>query len=89
MNGERDSELEIRIDELVLHGFGHLDRADVRRAVEAGLHRRFMQGGVPALLSRGGRVERLDGGTFTARPGAEGTDVGGRVAEAIHRSTGS
>ena len=86
MNGNRD--FELRIDELVLHGFGHLNRAELGAGVEQVLSRLFAQRDLPSSLSRGGRVDSLDGGMFTAQRGSGVRDIGGQIAQAIYRSLG-
>jgi hypothetical protein len=84
-----DFDLDLRINELVLHGFDQLDRAELRAAVERALSQLFAQRGLPSSFNQSGHVDSLDGGTFTARPAAGGHDIGGRIAQAISRSLGS
>lgn len=86
MNGNWDFGVELGIDEFVLHGFGHLERTELEAAVEQVLSRLFAQQGLPSSLSRGGRVDSLDGGTFTAQRCAGVQDIGGQIAQAIYRS---
>ena len=56
--------LRVHIGELVLHGFPPGDRARIADAVQAELARLFTEGGVPAALTTGGAVERIDAGGF-------------------------
>ena len=81
--------IELHIDELVLHGFGWLDRSELGAAVERALARLFAERGVPASLNRNDKVERLDTATVRAQPEAGVHELGGQIAQAIYRSFGS
>ena len=76
--------IDLRIDELVLHGITG-DRARIARAVERELSRRLASSGVPAG-ARG--AARVDGGRFQARPGAPPDAVGADVARAVWTGLG-
>ncbi len=81
--------LELHIEELVLHGFDHLDRAELGTVVEQALNQLFTERGVPPALKQGGSIDSLDGGRFTAQPDTGAHEVGGQIAQAIYRSFGS
>jgi len=85
MTGNREFNLELHIDELALHGFGPLDRAELGAAVERALGRLIALRGLPPSLVRGGRTERLDGGCFTVRPGTETDHLADRIARSVYR----
>ena len=89
MNGKRDFDLDLRIDELALHGFEQMDRTELGTAVERALGQLFAQRGLPSSLSRGGHVESLDGGRFAASPGTSVQEIGGQIARGIYRGFGS
>ncbi len=76
--------VELRIDELVLHGFAPGDRHRIGAAVERELSRLFADKGTPPSLARGGSIERLDGGAFEAKPGSGAEAIGARVARAVY-----
>lgn len=81
--------LELHIEELVLHGIEPLDRTELGAAVEAALTQLLAAHGVPPSLQQGGAMTAVDGGTFTARAGAGAQEIGGRIARAIYKSLGS
>lgn len=76
--------LDLRIDELTLHGFRPGDRYAIAAAVERELSRLLIEEGAPALDA--GSVFRVDAGTFEAPHDATPDTVGTQVARAIHRS---
>ena len=84
--------LELHIDELVLHGFSPADRHRIADAVRAELERRLAgPGAAERLGSLAGPadvpIERLDAGSLQiaapAHPAAVGTQVGGALASAL------
>lgn len=85
---ENRGSLEIHIETLVLHGFEHLDRAELDRVVEVALTQLISEEGAPLSLSNNGHFESLDGGTFTNRTNAGPQDIGSQIALAIYRSIG-
>src|SRR3712207_3298477 len=56
--------IELHIEELVLHGFAPGDRYRIGEAVQRELARLFAEQGVPPSLVGGGEVAHLDGGSF-------------------------
>lgn len=54
-------DIEIHIDELVLHGFPPADRYQVAEALERELVRLLADGGIPALLRQSGSIPSLTG----------------------------
>lgn len=86
--------LDLRIDELTLHGFESKDRYAIADAIERELARLFIAGGVPAaLLDREWgkdnlHVNRLNAGEFYVPHDAPPNAVGVQVARAIHRGLG-
>jgi hypothetical protein len=78
------SRVEVRIEELVLHGFPSFDRHAVGDAVERELAARIAEHASFAPLSAG----RVDAGEFAA-PASLGADtLGSRVAEHVGRALG-
>ena len=83
--------LELHIDELVLHGFSPADRHGIADAVRAELERRLAGVGAEQLGTladpSGAPIDRIDAGslrvTEPTRPAAVGTQVGGALADAL------
>ncbi len=76
--------VELHIEELVLHGFEPRDRYRIGEAVQHELTRLIAQMGAPGWLSRGGEVERLDGGAFETSPDSGAKTIGAQVARAVY-----
>jgi hypothetical protein len=75
--------IELHIEELVLHGFAPADRYRIGEAVESELARLFDEQGVPPSLARESGIERLDGGAFEVAHGSKLEAVGVQVAQAV------
>jgi hypothetical protein len=76
--------VQLHIEELWLDGFAPHDRYDLGKAVERELMRLCIEGGVPAALTNGGEIARLDAGAFAVTPGSTAADIGAQVAQAIY-----
>lgn len=76
--------IELNIEELVLHGFQPGDRQRIGLAVQQELSRLFAEQGVPAGLSSGGAVPSLDAGAFNVAPGAKPDAVGQQIASTVY-----
>ncbi len=76
--------IELRIEELVLHGFAPGDRHRIGEAVERELARLLVERGLPTGLARGADLSRHDGGSFAVAPGAGAEAIGARVARAVY-----
>lgn len=77
-------EIDLHIDELVLHGFPPGDRQAIADALRGELIRLFAEHGVPPALAAGGEMPHADGGTFNMRSGEGAGSVGARIAAAVH-----
>lgn len=84
----RRPDVELVLEELVLHGFPPGDRRRIAAAVERELARRIAEGGLPAGLAGGGALARLDGGSFTVERGATPDAIGAQVAQSIVSAAG-
>jgi hypothetical protein len=80
----RPRNIELHIEELVLHGFATGDRYRIAESVEREIVRLFSEQGVPQSLSKGGKIERLDGGAFEAVRGSKPEAIGAKVAQAVY-----
>jgi hypothetical protein len=76
--------IELHIEELVLHGFAPGDRYLIGEVVERELVRLFAERGVPPSLSQGGEFGRFNGGAFEVRQGAKPEVIGVQVAQSIY-----
>ncbi|HYP21340.1 MAG TPA: hypothetical protein VEY08_14810 [Chloroflexia bacterium] len=76
--------IELDIEELVLHGFAAADQHLIGAAVKSELARLFAERGVPTLLARGGEAPHLDAGLFQVAPSATPTAIGAQVAQAVY-----
>lgn len=77
-------DVELHLEELVLHGFSPGDRYRIGEAVERELTRLFIEQGVPPSLAQGGEVGRLDGGMFKVAPGSKAEAIGAQIAQAVY-----
>ena len=84
-------DLDLRIEELVLHGFARIDRHQVAGAIERELVRLLSEPAAHDRLRRHGATDgradadRLDGGSFIVPHDATAQAVGIQVAQAIWR----
>ena len=80
----KPANVELHIEELILHGFAAGDRYLVGEALERELTRLVGSANVPSLLAQSIDVERVDGGAFRVAPGSRAETVGAQVAQAVH-----
>jgi len=80
----RPGNIELHIEELVLHGFAPKDRYQIGEAVQCELVRLLSERGVLPSVVRGGEMGRLDGGSFKVRMGAKAEVIGVQVARAVY-----
>ena len=76
--------IELHIEELILHGFAPGDRYRIGDAVERELTRLFVEQGVPLSLTQGREVAHLDGGAFKVTSGSKPEVIGAHVAQAVY-----
>ena len=76
--------IDLHIDELIVHGFPTTDRAQIAAAVERELARLLAERGVPSGWAQGADVAQLDSGSFQVVQGAPADAVGAQVAQAIY-----
>ena len=62
--------IELNIEELVLHGFSPGERYNIGEAVKCELTRLLVDRGVPQSLERGWEVANMDGGAFEVAQGS-------------------
>ncbi|EFH84856.1 hypothetical protein [Ktedonobacter racemifer] len=83
-SSQRSPNVELHIEELVLHGFVQGDRYEIGAAVERELARLFAEQGVPASLANGGEIARLNGGSFTVARGSQADVIGAQMAQSVY-----
>ena len=76
--------IQLHIDELILHGFTPADRVRIAAAVQNELARLLAAEGVPPTLAQGGPIPVLDGGDFEITPGMSAQAIGVQVAQGIY-----
>ena len=80
--------IEMRIEQLVLHGFSPAGRHLIGQAVEHELVRMFAERGAPPLLAQSDEIPGLDGGWFEVNPGSGVEAIGAKVARAVYEGLG-
>jgi len=76
--------IELHIEELVLHGFSPGDRDGIAQAVERELAMLIEERGAPPSLERVSEVAHVDGGAFEVAPDSRAQVVGAKVAKAVY-----
>lgn len=82
--GMKPMNIELRIEELALHGFAPGDRYRIAESVERELQRLLAEQGAPALFSAAIDLARIDAGAFDLKPNANSEMIGAQVARAIY-----
>ena len=77
--------LELHIEELILHGFMGIDQACIGAMVEHELTRLLAEKGLPRSLTTRREIAYLNGGIFEMAPSTKPEIVGTQVAQAIYR----
>jgi hypothetical protein len=87
MSRDRHSgDIELYIDQLVLHGFARADRHRIGEAIRLELLRQIGESGLPATLTLQDHVSRLNAGTIEAQAGGKPEHIGVQVAQAVYGS---
>jgi hypothetical protein len=81
--------IHVHIDELVLHGFAPGVHARIAESVQSQLARMFMESGAPPAIRGGGRVDRLNGGSFQVGAAARPETTGAQIARAVYGGLGT
>jgi hypothetical protein len=81
---ERSPRIELRIEELVLHGVDAADRHRIGDAVERELVRLLERGPLPPHLSTESAIDRIEGGLHRLPGRVSPAAVGAAAARAIH-----
>lgn len=78
--------IELHINELVLHGFLRSEQHRIGEAVRQELLRQFSERDIPDTLIRHGDVSRLNAGSIQMGQGARPERIGMQVAQAVYGS---
>jgi len=76
--------VELRIEELVLHGFPPGNHQRIGASVERELSRLFTEHGVPPSLSGGAHTQHLDAGAFQMNQGLGAEAAGEQIARSLY-----
>jgi hypothetical protein len=76
--------VELRIEELVLHGFAPGERYVIGDAVEQELMRLLGEQGVPVSLRCENATDEIRGAIFNMPPNAKPPAIGRQIAEAVY-----
>lgn len=77
--------IDLRIDELILHGFAARDRHRIAAAIELELSRLIAEQGMQNWHTMSANLDHLDAGSFQLTAGARPQIVGQHVAQHIFR----
>jgi len=80
----KPANIELHIEELVLHGFEPGDRHRIGEAVQRELTRLFGELGAPARLFHDVESRRVDAGSFEVAREMRGETIGVQVAQAVY-----
>ena len=76
--------IEVYIEELVLHGFSHSKRYRIGQALQLELTRLISEQGIPSTLSNECEYARINGGTINMSPVSKAEVIGNQVAQSIY-----
>lgn len=77
--------LDIHIEELVLHGFEPGDHEGIRAAVENELTRLFTTNGLPSFFRSNTSSHQIDGGEFVMTAGTKPHHLGNSIAGSVYK----
>lgn len=80
--------IELKIDELVLHGFQYGDRFAIGDAIKSELKRLIAERGLPPSLIKRGDLSHLDAGGLNVSAGSRPEAIGANVARSIYGGFG-
>jgi hypothetical protein len=78
------ADVELHIEEMVLHGFAPGERYNISDAVERELERLFSEQVAPSQLSLSAEIVDLDGGSFEVAQGSKPEVIGSQIAQALY-----
>ena len=81
--------IELYIEELVLHGFEGYNQYGIGEAIEREITRLLQERGLPASFSAEINVGHLNAGGITVQPNAQANTVGNQIAQSIYKGLGN
>ncbi len=78
-------DIEIYIEELVLHGFEPGDYRGIKSAVEAELARLLKTGGIPFSITGASNIRTMEAGGFTLSKGTQVNNIGRQIAGTLYK----
>jgi hypothetical protein len=78
-------DIELYIDEIVLHGLAVHDRYAIAEAVQHELTRMFTEGSVPSMLLNGREVSSLNAGLFHVMQHSNDGALGKGIANTVYK----
>ena len=79
-----DHNLELHIEELILHGFPVSDRHLISTAMQQELSRLFAEQGIPRSFTQSSEVPQLNAGTIQVTPTMKPDAIGVQIAQSIY-----
>jgi hypothetical protein len=83
--GMKPRNIQVHIDNLVLHGFGQVNRHRVGAAVQRELVRLIHGQGMPSFLNQTQVIGNMNAGEFEIRQSTGANSVGTQVAQKIYQ----
>jgi hypothetical protein len=84
--GVRRPNVELHIEELILHGFGPGGGQAIAAAIEAELGHLLAIERLPVSFQSGASIGTVDAGSFEARASEQPSVLGARVGRSVYRS---
>jgi hypothetical protein len=79
-------DVELYIDELVLHGFSVHDRYAIAEAVQSELTRYFMEQGLPSSFTQQTDIPSLKTNSFNFQLQSSDVTLGNSIADSVYKS---
>ncbi|MEX6688170.1 hypothetical protein QTN47_11725 [Danxiaibacter flavus] len=76
--------IEINIDQIVLHGFAHGDKLQIGEALQTALTEALAKQGITPLLKHSIDIPYVNAGTFSLQTNSKPASVGAAVANSVH-----
>jgi hypothetical protein len=80
--------IEVYIDQLVLHGFSPHQHHDIAAALEAELTRLIAERGIPHGLQSKGNIPVMNAANFSINKNSKGKSIGNKIAGSVYKSLG-
>jgi len=79
-----EHEIQVKIDELILHGFNLSDRYVIGESIKAELGRLFNNADIQLISKKNAAVNSINAGSFTISQGSNSVMTGKRTAGAVY-----